>query len=142
MPAHLRLRLCLFAGALSLALGAFRAECQDESTTTLPVGYAVQDAATGEIVRRGVQLETGIRRGEVILASQFASFRVWVYDTGTRRLGFRDVETPDAGQSFSVDSVPLRHSASIDSDGDGLSDEAEMILGSRSRPIPTPTATG
>ena len=99
--------------------------------TPLPAAfhYAVEDKATGDIVRRGVQLETGIRSGEVILAPESA-FRVWVYDSETKLLGFREFVTGGAGQVFSVDSVPLRHSASIDSDGDGLSNEAEMILGS------------
>lgn len=90
--------------------------------------YAVQDLTTGDVIRRGEQVTTGIARGQLILAPN-SFFRVWVFDPASRRLGFRDFKTPAAGRTFSLDEIPLFASASADRDGDGLSDEAEMVLG-------------
>jgi len=91
--------------------------------------YVAQDFLSGEVVRRGVSSDQGIAAGELILAPN-TFFRVWVYDSDRKLVGDEDIRTPESGLRFSVNSVALYVTSAADSDGDGLADDVEFVLGS------------
>ncbi|MCI0539451.1 MAG: Ig-like domain-containing protein, partial [Verrucomicrobiales bacterium] len=70
----------------------------------------------------------GILSGNLILASS-TRFRHWLYHVGTGYIGYSDFKTATAGNDFVIPAVPLTLGNAIDSDNDGLSDDAEFIIG-------------
>lgn len=52
-----------------------------------------------------------------------------MYDPSTGLIGFEDFETPTAGLLFRIPPIQLRIPFAPDSDADGLSDDAEFVIG-------------
>lgn len=90
--------------------------------------YLIENRETGDIIRRGTTADTGLLPNELILAPE-TIYRMWLYDPATDLLGFEDIETPTAGQRFRIPPIQLRIPMAPDSDGDGLSDDAEFVIG-------------
>lgn len=90
--------------------------------------YLIENRETGDVIRRGVVADAGLLQNEVILAPE-TLYREWLFDPTSGLLGFEDFETPSAGLFFRIPPIPLRIPASPDSDGDGLTDDAEFVLG-------------
>ncbi|CAM2011048.1 Ig-like domain-containing protein [Acanthopleuribacter pedis] len=91
--------------------------------------YLIEEAETGRVVQRGETDARGIPAGNLILAPQ-TRYREWLLDGATLFVGVLAFETPEPGRGFTIPAVTLRRPATFDSDGDGLHDEAEFILGS------------
>ncbi len=83
-----------------------------------------------------IELSTGIVRGrssdqgtfEVILPPETA-YRIHLFDPETRSYGWADDRTGAAGVRAALPSVPWVETALPDTDGDGLADAAEFVLG-------------
>src|SRR5688572_25459917 len=85
-------------------------------------------AETGGSVLRGKAGSQGYAHDAIILAPN-TLYREWILHLQTMRVAVTNYTTPDVGRSFRLPEFQLRTSTSPDSDGDGLHDLAEFILG-------------
>ena len=106
-----------------LLLASLTAAAQDSDYP-----YLVENQTTGQVVRRAVSDTRGIPRRELILQPN-TSYRLWMLETTSLRVGQRDFITPTNGAAFTIPTVTFRNPITPDSDDDGLHDEAEYILG-------------
>ncbi len=89
--------------------------------------YAIENLETGEIIRRGQTTTKGIPQTGLILAPS-TPYREWLLEADTGHTGFADFSTPGPGARFDIPSIRLGLPLTPDSDGDGLSDDAERII--------------
>ncbi|MEM7391659.1 MAG: hypothetical protein AAF492_04855, partial [Verrucomicrobiota bacterium] len=89
--------------------------------------YAVENLTSGQILRRDVATSEGIPRGGLILQANNL-YRHWLLDGGNLQVGMVEFVVPN-GVNFSIPSIPLRTPLTPDTDGDGLHDDAEFIIG-------------
>jgi LVIVD repeat/Bacterial TSP3 repeat len=94
--------------------------------------YLIENRETGDVVRRGTVTDAGLLPNELILAPTTV-YREWLYDPVTGLLGYEDIETPPAGSRFRIPPIEMRIPVAPDSDGDGLSDDAEYVIGTDPR---------
>lgn len=120
-----RLALILFAAVLSAnaPLGA-----QSLVPQTGLHYFALQNLTRGAIEQRGRAGGNGVAHDSLVLAPD-TSYRHWVLQASTLRIGFSDFTTPASGQRIKLPPVTLSGSAYPDSDGDGLTDDAEFVMG-------------
>ncbi len=120
-----------FGGPLILISGANQAAAETNSLG-LEVGvhyYAISNMSNPTIpVLRGKAGSQGYAHDLIILAPN-TQYREWILHLQTMRVAVTNYTTPDVGRSFQLPEFQLRTSTSPDSDGDGLSDLAEFILG-------------
>ncbi len=90
--------------------------------------YAIENLSDGSVVRRGQTTSQGIPENELILAAN-TDFRAWLFNADTGLVGFREFQTPDSGQRFHIPSILMGVPRTPDSDGDGLADEVEFVVG-------------
>ncbi len=79
-------------------------------------------------VLRGQAGSGGYAHDSIFLAPT-TRYREWILQMQTLRVAVADFTTPISGQGFSLPEFKLQPTTSPDSDGDGLSDLAEFILG-------------
>lgn len=122
---HLGWLLLLLTGCVDTMTSAVA------QTTIVPPRYyySIENIQTGEIIRRGKTGQAGLARGDVILAPN-QDYRIWLLDPQPGLLGYEEFSTPDAGFRFDIPTVALGLPQQGDSDRDGLTDDAEFILGS------------
>ena len=105
-------------------------------TTGLPVPstglhyFALMNLETGRIEQRGPTGRNGEGHDSLIMAPN-AHYRQWVLRAADLAIGTSEWLTPDSGQTFDLPAVSLRPDAGLDSDNDGLSDVAEMVMGTK-----------
>ncbi|HMO66287.1 MAG TPA: Ig-like domain-containing protein, partial [Verrucomicrobiota bacterium] len=90
--------------------------------------FALMNLETGLIEQRGVTGRNGEGHEALIMAPD-TRYRQWVFHPATGRVGTADWITPASGRSFLLPAVIMRRDRSPDTDGDGLRDTAEMIVG-------------
>lgn len=91
--------------------------------------FVIQDRDSQLVVRRGLTGNGGrIFNAETILAPN-KRYRVWIFNPRERLLGWSDVDTPDPGERLQMVDVRLGTDIGKDLDGDGLSNEAEFVIG-------------
>ena len=90
--------------------------------------YLVEDKQDGRIVARGLNDSRGIPGRDLILQPG-STYRVWLLNLLTLRVGQKEFTTPGNGAGFTIPRVGFRNPFTPDSDGDGLHDEAEYIIG-------------
>lgn len=90
--------------------------------------YAVENLDDGSVVRRGTTAGAGIPENGLILAPD-THYREWLFQADNGFVGYSDFLTPSAGRRFTIPPIALRPPVTPDFDGDGLSDDAEFILG-------------
>lgn len=82
----------------------------------------------GEIVSRGLTDENGITATPVFLAAN-KLYQLWYYSPLANLIGSCSFTSADAGSRFKVATPLLSTDGGVDSDNDGLSDAAEMVIG-------------
>ncbi len=91
--------------------------------------YAISNLSNPTIpVLRGKAGSQGYAHDLIILAPN-TQYREWILHLQTMRVAVTNYTTPDVGRSFQLPEFQLRTSTSPDTDGDGLHDLAEFILG-------------
>ncbi len=90
--------------------------------------FVLMNLETGRIEQRGVTGRNGEGHESLIMAPN-SRYRQWVFHSATRRVGTADWITPDSGRTFRLPAVRLRRDSSPDTDGDGLRNVAELVLG-------------
>ena len=114
---------CLFFALFAFLCGNALAQ-----TTQSRYYFAVENLATGAVIQRGTTTAAGIPQGGMILAPD-TSFRFWLLEAEIGVLGYRGLGTGFAGSAFRVRKVPITLPLLNDSDSDGLTDDAEFIVG-------------
>ena len=94
--------------------------------------YAIESLSTGEVLRRGRSAESGLPDGSLILGPN-RGFRMWLYEIATGKVGHVEFTTPANGQRFTIPKVELGLAKTPDFDDDGLSDDAEFVIGTSPR---------
>lgn len=125
--------------ALTLALCGVDARAQGDHQEPSAIGqqpirgrfyYVIKDLTTDRIVTRGVADADGdIHQGLLLVARH--RYREGFLHARTLKFGFSEFVTPAAGQSFRFPSTTFRDpsAAEPDTDGDGIPDIAESIVG-------------
>ncbi|MFO1497585.1 MAG: dockerin type I domain-containing protein [Verrucomicrobiota bacterium] len=91
--------------------------------------YALLNLDTGRIEQRGKADSNGQAFHNLILSPN-THYRQFILQARTAMVGSSDFTTPDPGLGLRLPAVELHHATTDDSDKDGLSDLAEVILGS------------
>ena len=118
--------LTLSALALAFPTGA--------SANDLPLQFGLHYYAISNLdnpsipVLRGKAGSQGYAHDVIILAPN-TRYREWILQIRTMQIGVTNYSTPDVGQRFQIPTFHLAPTTSPDSDGDGLTDLAEFILG-------------
>jgi hypothetical protein len=121
-----RANLCFAVYATVFAFllsGAF-----SQSVSQTRYFYAIEDVSTGTVVRRDETTKDGIPANQLILAPNTV-YREWLLQSNPQLIGSVDFKTPAPGYSFVVPKILLGLPAGPDSDHDGLTDDAEFVLG-------------
>lgn len=118
-------------------LRAQDAEPRDHADQTMLIGrqpirgkfyYVIEDLRAGRVVQRGVSVtQKDIHQGLLLPANR--RFREGILHARTLKAGFSEFTTPGAGQRFRFPSTTFLAGTDEDSDGDGLSDLGESIVG-------------
>ncbi len=123
------------AGLVVFALACLalfpRLAAQDASTLPPSTGlhyYVVVDVAKQTVIQRGKVNANGAAFSDLIFAAD-TTYRMWVLHAATLRIADVTFTTPDNGGTFGLPNFRLRDDYSHDTDGDGLSDIAEFIVG-------------
>ncbi len=95
--------------------------------------YAIQDLNTGDVIRRGVTGDAGVAFSNLILSPD-TPYRIWALQAETLRVANPGLVTPSSGSRFQVPTLSFRYTTSPDTDGDGLHDIGEFIVGTISDP--------
>ncbi len=119
-----------WALAACAAVPAAPAAAQDLTPVPGPQDYALVDMDRFPLVG-----EAAVQRGQMTGRRRFllganTTYRLFKLDRTSLRVGYVEFKSGPSGQRFTIPAVPLRDlSSSLDSDGDGLVDLAEFVLG-------------
>ncbi|MBL9135053.1 MAG: Ig-like domain-containing protein [Verrucomicrobiales bacterium] len=130
--------LALLLGILAAPwLHAQDAEPRDHADHTMLIGrqpirgkffYVIEDLRSGRVIQRGVSVtQKDIHKGLLLPSNR--RFREGILHARTLKAGFSEFTTPGAGQRFRFPSTTFLAGTDEDSDGDGLSDQGEFIVG-------------
>lgn len=100
--------------------------------TQSPYYFAIENLDNGQVVRRGVTKTKGIPANTVILAPN-TSYREWLLEGATSLIGFTEFKTPSTPELVKIPPIDLGLPKAGDSDGDGLTDDAEFVVGADPR---------
>jgi hypothetical protein len=89
--------------------------------------FKIEEISSDRVIRTGtMNPAVGLRN---VVLSPNTVYRLSCISTTTLRYGVRTFETPDNGQRFRIPKVKCYLTGSADTDGDGLFNEAEGIVG-------------
>ena len=94
--------------------------------------FAILNLDSGQVIQRGGAGDNGIAHHNLILAPN-THYRQFILQAATLLVGSSDFTTPDSGATITLPAIPLHTSRMADSDGDGLPDDAEFIMGTDPR---------
>ena len=90
--------------------------------------YAIYDYAFGQITQRGEAGRSGIAHANLFLRPN-GLFRSFIIKASTLEVGFIDFQSGEVGSDGMLQDVVLWGDDSPDTDGDGLHDLGEQIMG-------------
>ena len=94
--------------------------------------YAVENRALQQVVRRGTAGSAGVAFDQLILTPN-TPYRVWLLEAATLRVAELTFTSPDNGRVLDLPPFVLQDQSSHDSDGDGLPDLGEFVMGTNGR---------
>jgi len=118
----------MLRGALQLLAVFSACHLLGQSSAPSTYYYCIERLDNGATVRRGITPTGGIPQDELILAPE-TDYREWLYDATRGLLGVKEFRTPQNGFAFTIPPVKLGVALTPDTDGDGLSDDAEFVIG-------------
>ncbi len=103
------------------------------SSSSLPLStglhyFAIQDLTTGKIIQRGRAGSAGVAHNRLILGVN-QPYRNYILKAATLEVGWSDFISGNNGVNIRLPDVLLRADVSPDTDGDGLHDLGELIMG-------------
>jgi len=104
---------------------------RQSSTTNSSIGthfFVIQDLENGAVLQRGETAGSGIAHINLILPPN-RRFRQYVLNPADLSLGITEFRTPSSGTSLQLPDIILGEDAGLDSDQDGLSANAEFVMG-------------
>jgi hypothetical protein len=108
---------------------SFFSKCPSSNAQTAPAGlssFKLEETISGNVVRTGtMNPDVGLRN--VVLAPSTV-YRLSCVSASTLKFGVKSFVTPASGQRFRIPKVKC-YLTGADTDGDGLCDEAEAIVG-------------
>lgn len=113
---------------------SIRASATDTTTDPeLPIStglhyYALMDLATGQIIQRGQAGSAGVVHTRLILGVNHP-YRNYLVKASTLEVAWSDFISGNNGDNLMLPDLVLRADTSPDTDGDGLHDAAELIMG-------------
>ncbi len=90
--------------------------------------FALEDLATGQVTQRGEAGSIGVAFDNLIVSSD-TQYRAWILQAESLRVGFIDFTSPGNGRTIRLGQIQIGDTLSPDSDGDGLHDDGEFIMG-------------
>ena len=113
--------------------GRVTAKAITPAVDALPVStglhyYALKDLTTGQIVERGLAGSAGVVHNRLILGVN-RPYRSYVIKAINLNVGWSDFISGNNGQQLRLPDVVLRNDPTPDTDGDGLHDLGELIMG-------------
>ncbi|GIW39487.1 MAG: hypothetical protein KatS3mg076_0064 [Candidatus Binatia bacterium] len=124
-------RLRRLAAGLLLVAAAAHTAPRGAAAQPLETGlhyYAVENLATGRIEQRGTAGSNGLAFDNLILAPR-TPYRLWILQASTLFVDDVSIITTAAGTTQQAPRFTVHRSTSGDSDGDGLHDEGELVMG-------------
>ncbi len=94
--------------------------------------YAIVDLSRGDVVQRGRAGENGIAFDQLILGPR-RPYRIFLLQASTFRVAEQSLVTPNSGFTFVLAPFTLYPSRTVDTDGDGLPDDGELVMGTDPR---------
>lgn len=94
--------------------------------------YAIQNLQSGKAEQRGTAGANGVAFDELVLAPD-TPYRVWILQAETLLVGRTSFTTPGNGSLWEVPPIYMAPSSSPDSDGDGLHEVGEFVMGTNPR---------
>ena len=90
--------------------------------------YALQDQITGQIIQRGQAGSAGVAHNRLILGVN-RPYRNYIIKASNLDVGWSDFISGNNGDNLMLPDVILRADVTVDTDGDGLHDLGELIMG-------------
>ena len=90
--------------------------------------FVIVNMDTEEVVRRGITGSNGVAYDNLILSPN-TRYRHTILQAESFWIASDEFTTPDAGQTLQLPPIVLKRPTSPDSDGDGLHDDGEFVIG-------------
>lgn len=90
--------------------------------------FALEDLSTGQVTQRGEAGSIGVAFDNLIVSSD-TQYRAWILQAESLRVGFLDFTSPGNGRTIRLGEIQIGDTLSPDSDGDGLHDAGEFVMG-------------
>jgi len=90
--------------------------------------FALEDLSTGQVTQRGEAGSIGVAFDNLIVSSN-TQYRAWILQAESLRVGFVDFTSPGNGRTIRLGEIQIGDTLSPDSDGDGLHDAGEFVMG-------------
>ena len=114
--------------ALATLYSFFQCNLYSQSSSDAAFYVALENLETGDIIQRGSMDADGNFNGRLSIAPN-SDYRYWLFEVDTGYLGFSEFSSLGVGQRTNIPGVRLGLPLSPDTDGDGLSDDGERIVG-------------
>lgn len=94
--------------------------------------FAIENLATHQVEQRGLAGSNGVAHDSLILSPN-SVYREVILQAATLFTGTTVIETPGSGQRVTIPPIIIGPSVFPDSDGDGLPDDGELVMGTDPR---------
>lgn len=132
---HLRWRFLILAGVW-FALTHPGLSAEDPNCITGLLYFAVEDLENGQVIDRGTTGSQGFAFDQLNVPAD-RKVRIWILRAENLEVGHIDVLTPPAGERQELPAITVHDASGHDSDMDRLSDVGEFIIGSNSFAVDT-----
>ena len=90
--------------------------------------FALENLDRGQVDQRGEAGSIGVAFDNLIVAPN-TNYRAYILQAATLRFGYIEFTSPRNGRTLQLGTIQIGDSLSVDSDGDGLHDDGEFVMG-------------